>query len=91
MKDKILNTGLKMFPNNINMIPQIEEENLKKENADDLAMLFNSLVLQNINSIKIKSFIFLYYIVFIYFICIKESILINSTTWNILITAFYIY
>lgn len=44
MKDKILNTGVKMFPNNINMIPQIEEENLKKENADDLAMLFDSLM-----------------------------------------------
>ena len=43
-KEKIKMTGNEIFPNNVNIIPEVEEDQLKTENIDDLTMLMNSLV-----------------------------------------------
>ena len=44
MKDKVNKTGIKLFPDNLNMNKIVDEEELKKENVDDLVMLVNSLI-----------------------------------------------
>ena len=44
MKDKVNKTGTKIFPDNLNMNKIVDEEELKKENVDDLVMLVNSLM-----------------------------------------------
>ena len=43
MIDNINKTGKEIFPKNLNMNPQIEENELKEENTDNLAMLVYSL------------------------------------------------
>ena len=43
MDNKIMETGAQIFPNNINMIHEVDEEKLKEENTDNLKILINSL------------------------------------------------
>ena len=44
VKDKVRNVGIELFPNNMNIIPKIEEDQLKEENIVNLTMLINSLM-----------------------------------------------
>ena len=44
VKDKIRNVGVELFPNNMNIIPKIEEDQLKGENIENLTILINSLM-----------------------------------------------
>ena len=53
MKDKVNKTGIKIFPRNLNMNKIVDEEELKKENVDDLVMLANSLI-NNMNGINLN-------------------------------------
>ena len=43
-KEKVKMIGTEIFPNNVNIIPEVEEDQLKTENIDDLTILINSLV-----------------------------------------------
>ena len=54
MKNKVNKIGIKLLPKNINIDQNIEEENLKNENTEDLVMLVNSLItnMNRINSDK---------------------------------------
>ena len=52
--NKIKETGAQIFPNNINMIHEVDEEKLKEENTDNLKILINSLFnnMENKNTYK---------------------------------------
>ena len=54
MDNKIKETGAQIFPNNINMIHEVDEEKLKEENTDNLKILINSLFnnMENKNTYK---------------------------------------
>jgi len=44
VKDKVKNVGEELFPNNMNIMPKIEEGQLKGENIENLTILINSLM-----------------------------------------------